>query len=165
MAVSSAARRLLRVLDLEEAWRRRELESAQGELAQLELAMVAAEERKRNGRHLIASGVQSEDLCERLAGIEEVAFGKEWEAVLKQRIHQSTLLIEQLRTALLQKRVERKQAETLIRAAEAKEAIELSRREQQSIDGWYLTRLPEDGSEKDREEQMFKPRSDFDSQF
>ena len=41
----------------------------------------------------------------------------------------------------LAKRVERRQAETLIEETEAREAIEADRRNQQSIDDWYLNRM------------------------
>jgi hypothetical protein len=143
MAVSNAVRQLLRIRDLEETLRRREVESVQGELAQLELALRVAGDRQRNGRNLIASGVQSEDLRDRMAGLEEVRAGKVCSVVLKQRIDESTLLVEELRAALLAKRVERKQAETLVKTTEAREADEADRRIQQSLDDWYLTHLPE----------------------
>jgi hypothetical protein len=155
MAVSKAVRRLLRVRELEETLHRRELESVQSELAQLELALRAAGERRLAGWHLVASGVQSEDLCDRLAGMGEVQAGSLFGAVVKQRIHQSTLVAEEMRTALLNKRVEHKQAEMLIKAAEAREAIETDRRTQQSLDDWYLTRIPGERPEKNGEEKEF----------
>jgi hypothetical protein len=160
MGVSTAMRRLLRVLDMEEALRRRELESAQGELTQLELALRASSERQRNGRRLIASAVHSDDLRDRLAGKEEVQAGERSGAIFEQRIHRSSLLVEDLRTALLDKRVERKQAEALIKAAEAGEAIEAERRMQQSLDDWYLTRIPAERSESEHAERVPKRRTD-----
>jgi hypothetical protein len=152
MSVSTAVRRLLLVRGLEETLQRRELQYAQGDLAALELALSAASERQRAGRRLIASAVHSEELCDRLVGMEEVQAGRCSGAVLKPRIHQSALVVEELRNALLDKRVERKQAEALIKAVEAREAIEADRRMQHSLDDWYLTRIPEERPEPDRDE-------------
>jgi flagellar biosynthesis chaperone FliJ len=156
MPVSAALQRLLRVLDQEEELQRRELESAQGEMAKLELAKRVAGERQQKGRRLIASGVQSNDLCDRLTGMEEMLAGRHCGSVLQQRIHQSTLVIDELRTALLNKRVERKQAETLIEAAQAREAAAADRRMQQSLDDWYLTRLAGERSKRVREVSRVK---------
>ena len=156
MPVSAALQRLLRVLEQEEELRRRELESAQGEIAQLERAKRAAGERQQNGRRLVASGVQCDDLCDRLTGMEEMLAGKLCGSVLQQRIHQSTLMVEDLRTALLSKRVERKQTERLIEAAQAREAAAANRRMQQSLDDWYLTRLPGERSKRVRKVSSVK---------
>ena len=45
------------------------------------------------------------------------------------------------------KRVERRQAETLIRESEAQEAIETDRRSQQALDNWYSFRQYREGAE------------------
>jgi hypothetical protein len=144
MPVSSALQRLLSILNQEELLRRRELEWAQGELAQLEHAMKAAGERQQNGRRLIACAVRSNDLCDRLAGMEEVQAGRDCGAVLQEHIHRSNFIVEDLRTALLSKQVERKQTETLIEASEAREAIEADRQMQKSLDDRYLSRFSDD---------------------
>jgi hypothetical protein len=56
-----------------------------------------------------------------------------------------------LRQEFLGKRVERRQAETLIRETEARDAIEAGRRGQQALDDWYRFRLhrAETGAEPD----------------
>src|SRR5580698_7324488 len=69
--VSRALRRLFRVLHLEEAQRRRTLESALSELHRLERALAAASEHDRQGRELIASSAHNGDLIDRLAGLEQ----------------------------------------------------------------------------------------------
>jgi len=140
MAVSKSVRRLLRVLQLEEDMRRRELESAQADLARLDLALIASCERVRDGRILFTSGVQHAELSDRLAGDAEVQAGKRRGAVLQQRIEQSRLLVGELRRAFLEKRVERKQAETLVKVGDAQAALEEGRKTQQSLDSWYLMR-------------------------
>jgi flagellar biosynthesis chaperone FliJ len=68
--------------------------------------------------------------------------------VIERRIESSTRAVDELRAAFLEKRVERRQAETLVEEAEARDAIESGRRTQQSLDNWYLTRVPEEKSRK-----------------
>jgi hypothetical protein len=154
MVVSKIVRRLLRVLDLEEELRRRELESAQAELALLDTALRTAGERERDGRLLFTAAVQSEDLRDRLAGQAEVLAGRRRGVVLQQFIKQSSRAEEELRAALLEKRVERKQAETLVQAAQARESLEEGRRTQQSLDCWYLMRPS--GDRSDAKHGVFK---------
>jgi pyruvate dehydrogenase complex dehydrogenase (E1) component len=140
MAVSESVRRLLHVLNLEEESRRRALESAQAELARLGTALRAAVEQEKDGRLLFASGVRGYELDERLAGQAEMHVGRQRREVLQQCIQQSMQVVEALRVAFLEKRVEKKQAETLVKAAEAKESLEESRRTERSLDSWYLMR-------------------------
>jgi flagellar biosynthesis chaperone FliJ len=140
MAVSKTLRRLLHVLDLEEESRRRDLESAQAELAQLDNGLRTSMEQEKDGRLLFASGVRSFELSDRLAGQAEVHAGRRRREVIQQCIQQSTQAVEGLRAAFLEKHVERKQAEVLVRATEARESLEGDRRTQQSLDSWYLMR-------------------------
>ena len=160
MAVSKSVRRLLRVLDLEEESRRRELESAQAEHARLNVALTGATRRERDGRLLFADGVQREHADDRWMGLKEVDAGRRCGAVLQQTIQQSMQAVEALRTALLEKRVERKQAETLVKAAEARESLEEDRRTQQSLDTWYLMRQPcgKDGEKSTESEESGHPK-------
>jgi len=149
--VSKSVRRLLRVLDLEEESRRRELESAQAEHVRLNVALTGATQRERDGRLLFADGVRREDPCDRWMGLQEEDAGRRSRTVLQQSIQQSMQAVETLRAALLQKRVERKQAETLVKAAEARESLEEDRRTQQGLDSWYLmsqTRCKDGGKDK-----------------
>ena len=153
MAVSKSVRRLLHVLDLEEESRRREFESAQAKLAGLNEALAAANQRERHGRLLFANGVQREELCDRCAGQEEVHAGRRTGAFLQQHIQQSMLDVDVLRVAFLKKRVERKQVQTVVIAAEAREALEETRRNQQSLDAWYLMRSTRDRPDQKPQEQ------------
>jgi hypothetical protein len=52
------------------------------------------------------------------------------------------------RQEFLSKRVERRQAETLIAETEAREAIVDGRRTQQSFDDWYSSRLYRDADKE-----------------
>jgi hypothetical protein len=152
MAVSRQVRRLLRVLDLEEEMRRRDLTSAQAELALFDTAMRTAAERERYGRLLFTAALHNEDLRDRLAGQAETHAGRHRRVILQQFIEQTSRVVEELREKLLEKRVERKQAETLVVAAEANESLDQRRRSQQSLDAWYLLRTTADRSDTKRDE-------------
>jgi len=146
MAVSRALRRLLRVRDLEEEQSRLALESALGELHRLEQALTAAFERERRGRRLVESGVQTGQLADRLAGFEETRSASSHALILQPRIRSKNEEVSERRQEFLLKRMERRQAETLIQETEAKEAVEAARRGQQSLDDWYSSRLYREGS-------------------
>ena len=153
MAVSRVLRRLLRVLDIEEEQRRMALESGLGELQRLEDALRATGERGRRGRLLVTSSAAKkelkdglheglhEGLIDRLAGLEETRAAMRCATALKPRIAEAERDVEELREEFLAQRVERRQAETLVEAAEARDAEEATRRGQQNLDDWYLNRF------------------------
>lgn len=141
MAVSRALRRLLRIRELEEEQGRLALESALGELHRLENALVATFERKRFGRSLVHASAQTGELTDRLAGFEETRSAVLHAAALGPRIDGMGVEVAGRRQEFLLKRVERRQAETLIAETEAQDAIEDGRRGQQSLDDWYSSRL------------------------
>lgn len=147
MAASRALRRLLRVRDLEEEQSRLALESALSELNQLEDALKATVERERRGRRLVESSARTGELPDRLAGIEEMHAADRLFAVLEPRIAAKEEEVTARRQEFLLKRVERRQAETLIRESEAQEAIETDRRSQQEVDNWYSFRQYREGAE------------------
>lgn len=141
MAVSRALRRLLRVLKIEEEQCRLALESAVGELRRLERAIAAASDQARSGRRLVTSSAHSGELHDRLAGLEETRSAKRRAVALESLIEEAESEIDARRRTFLAKRVECRQAETLIREAEARDALILGRRTQQGLDDWYLNRL------------------------
>jgi flagellar biosynthesis chaperone FliJ len=146
MAVSRALRRLLRIRELEEEQSRLALESALGELHRLEHALAATFERGRRGRNLVQSSIQTGQLTDRLAGFEETRSAGFHAAALEPRIDGMGVEVTDRRQEFLSKRVERRQAETLIAETEAQEAIEDGRRDQQALDDWYSSRLYRDGN-------------------
>ena len=141
MAVSRALRRLLRILEIEEEQSRLALESAQGELTRLERSLTVAKMRERGGRHLVVASASSGEMTDRLAGIAETEAAQRRATALKPRIADAQDDVSVLREAFLSKRVERRQAETLITGTEAKDAVVSGRRNQQSLDDWYLNRF------------------------
>ncbi|HEY1210953.1 MAG TPA: hypothetical protein VGE85_16420 [Terracidiphilus sp.] len=141
MAVSRALRRLLRIRNIQEEQSRLVLESALGELHRLEHSLAVTHERNRRGRSLIQTSAQSGQLTDRLAGLEETRSASHHAAALGPRIDGMGEEVADRRQEFLSKRVERRQAETLIQEAEAQEAIESGRRGQQALDVWYSSRL------------------------
>lgn len=141
MAVSRALRRLLRVLNLEEEQAKLALESALGELHRLERAVTVAGDQARAGRLLVSASAQSGELPDRLAGLEESRAAKRRAEALAPRIAAAHTEVESRRQAFFAKRIECRQAQTLISEAEARDALESGRRAQQSLDSWYLNSL------------------------
>ncbi len=141
MAVSHALRRLLRIRNLEEEHGRLALESALGELRNLENALAAAVERARRGRRLVGVSALSGELPDRLAGLEETRAAGRHAAALAPKIADAELDVVALRREFLLKRVERRQAETLIRETEEQDAAEAGRRGQQALDDWFGNKM------------------------
>lgn len=139
-------RQLLQLLQLEEEQRREALEAALGELRRLERARALAAERERRGRRLVVASAGSGDGTDRLAGLEETRAGARRCAALMPRIAAAEVEVEARREEFLAKRVERRQAETLVEETEAREARESERRGQQALDDWYLNRRRRDGA-------------------
>ena len=140
MAVSPALRRLLRVLELEEEQSHRALETAAGELRRLQKALAGVAERERSGRSMVAASARNGMLLDRLTGMEEMRLARRAQAALREGIAEMETAVASRRGEYLAKRVERRQAETLIREAEARDAAESGRRGQQRLDEWYLDR-------------------------
>ena len=140
MPVSRALRRLLRIRELQEEQSRAALESVMGELSRLEKAVVVAAGRDRQGRQLVSSSAQSSELPDRLAGLEESRAAMRQGKVLKESRDGVKQQVEILQQSFLTRQVERRQAETLIEAAEAMNAIEAERRGQQALDEWHRSR-------------------------
>lgn len=137
MTVSKALRRLLRIRDLEEEQSRAVLESAIGELHNLETARGAVAERARRGRGLVKASARNGELPDRLSGLEESCTAERHAVVLDHWIGEARTETTTLREKFLAKRVERLQVETLIQEAEAQDKIDTDRRSQQAADEWY----------------------------
>jgi hypothetical protein len=141
MTVSRAMRRLLRVRDIQEEQSRLALESATGELRRLEDAMQATVSQDRRGRMLVGSSAKSGELPDRLAGLEETRTAVRFRAAVAPRVTAAQFEVSALREEFLAKRVDRRQAETLIEESEARDAIDRGRRSQQALDDWHRFRL------------------------
>jgi len=140
MAPLRPLRRLFRVRELEEEQARLELELALSGVRRLEQALLAAAEEDCRGRRLVVESAGSGELPDRLAGLEESRAAGRWAAALKPRLEDRALEVDALRLEFLERRVERRQAGTLIEETEARDAIEAGRRSQKGLDDWHRTR-------------------------
>jgi hypothetical protein len=141
MPVSNALKRLLRIRDLEQEQHRLALESALSELRRLEAALGSASERERRGRGELAASVRAGEQQERHPALVESEIGNSHARVLAPRIVRVEAETARRRQAFLLKRLELRQAETLIRETEAADEVEELRKGQQRLDEWYLSRV------------------------
>lgn len=151
MTVSRAMRRLLQVLEIQEEECRAAMASARAELQRLERALTRNVERERGGRRLIAASAATGEIMDRIAGIEESHLAKRVATALAPRIAESESTLNLRQQAFLGKRVERRQAETLIEEAEALESVEAGRRTQRDLDDWFLSRRAPSGEARSDE--------------
>jgi hypothetical protein len=154
MPVSSALKRLLRIRDLEQEQHQRALESALAELRQLEKALEQAAARQRSGRTDFTASVLDQNLnldpnpdqrsyrkpLEQQSALVETTIGKRHALALAPRLSRAAAQAALRRQEFLLKRMERRQAETLIEETEAADALEATRKGQKSLDDWYLAR-------------------------
>ena len=140
MAVSKALLRLLRVRGIEEERRRMALETASQKLRNLEEARNAALARDRQGRELMRTSVGSGELADRISGLVETEGGRKLVHVLAPRIKASEADQVRSEQEFLEKRTERRQAETLVEERQALDVVEADRRSQGALDDWYGSR-------------------------
>ena len=152
MPVSSALKRLLRIRDLEQEQHQRALESALTELRQLETALEQAASRQRDGRSDFTASVLDQNVdqnpeqktyrkpLEQQSALVETTIGNRHALALAPRLSRAAAQAALRRQEFLLKRMERRQAETLIEETEAADALEATRKGQKSLDDWYLAR-------------------------
>jgi hypothetical protein len=141
MAVSHALRRLLQIRGLQEEQSRLALESALGEMNRVQRALEETGERDRRGRRLVETSARTGQLLDRIAGLEEGRTASRQAMALAPQVEALEEKVAVEREAFLAKRVERRQAETLIGETEKQDAREAGRRGQQALDEWYRSRL------------------------
>jgi hypothetical protein len=141
VTVSRGLRRLLQLRELEEEQSRVALESALSEFHRLERALEATTERSRRGRQLVQQSVHTGELPDRIAGLEEGRTAVRQALVLEVAIIESRQSADTLRVHHQAARIDRRQVETLVREAEAAEALDADRRSQQSLDDRYGSRV------------------------
>lgn len=144
MPVSRSLIRLLRIRNLQERQSRVELESALAEVHRLEQALAAAKQRGQRGQRLVIASTHSAEvvdrMVDRIAGLTESHAAERHANALGPRIADAEQNAEELRQHFLERRVERRQAETLIAEQKASDAIDAQRRGQQTLDDWHGAR-------------------------
>ena len=141
MAVSKALKRLLRIRELEEEQQRLALEAATGTLRGWEQARDFALAQERVGHDLVRASVGSGEPSDRHVGLTESRNARKKASHLAMRVRAAETEMMRLRQSFLEKRTERRQAETLIEQEESQEALESGRRSQQTVDDWYGARM------------------------
>lgn len=147
MAKTSALERLFRVLTVEEEQAQLAVQSAVADLRLLESGLQRALEREHTGRQWLCSTAGG-DAVDRFAGLEEIASARRAAQAFRPRIAEQERRVDALREAYIAKRVERRQAETLIEAARKRAAEEAERRNQQMLDDLHLGRLTHSAQER-----------------
>ena len=140
MAVSRVLERLLRIRRLEEEQSRTALELALAELHRLERALAGTAEHDRQGRRMVAESAEAGESWKRFAGLAESRAAARNALRIAEQMESAAQQVDSLRSRFLAKRVERRQAETLVEEARARDAVDASRRAQQGTDDWYLNR-------------------------
>jgi hypothetical protein len=141
MPVSHAIRRLLQIRELQEEQSRLALETVLGELRQLESALRSTMERDRLGRILVVASVEADSLPDRVAGLVESSSASQHAGMLLARVEAAEREAAALQQDFLFKRVERRQAETLIEEIHVQDETRATRRGQQTLDDWHSARI------------------------
>ncbi len=138
MAASHGMRRLLRVLELEEEHYRAQMEAALADLRQLEEALMTAGEQERAGRRLVADSIATGEIADRVSGIEESRLAGKRSAALKPRIAGAEAVAVSRQQKFLEKRIDRRQVESVIEKAATEKTLDDGRRVQRALDDWFL---------------------------
>jgi len=159
MAKERSMKRLLRVLEIEEEQAEIALASAVADLRLLEQRADAAAQRIRSGRQLVVSSAFRGDASDRWAGQQESSSAMCHISFLRPLIAEAELAVTARRDQYFARRVDRRQAETLLNEAMAREAAEAGRTSQQGLDDWYLNRLHRRDAEKEQRKNDGKVES------
>lgn len=153
MAVSKALLRLLRLRGMEEDRRRLALEEGLLRLRSLEEARDAASAKDRQGRELMRTSAVSGQLADRVSALAETAAGCRQVQALAPLIAGSEAEGLRLRQEFAERRMQRRQAETLVDETLELDQAESERRSQQALDDWYGSRRFRElnGSKQDEE--------------
>jgi hypothetical protein len=145
VAVSRGLRRLYELRQIEELQKASLFELAVAELDQLKNALEVAHIRKGNGRALVERSVMTGETQDRLFGVEEIAAAVRISAVLESRLRSAAEKVQRIRNEFLNKRLEKRQAGTLLESALEREAGLAQRKMQLALDEWTRLRRREEG--------------------
>lgn len=132
--------RLLRIREIEEEQKRLQLDAALAKLESLEKTRDLAAGMERQGRTLIGSSVISGEVADRQTGLMEMEIARRRVRMLALRIASAQKESMERRRDFIDKRIERRQAESLVEQEDSREKLESGRRSQRSVDDWYGAR-------------------------
>jgi late competence protein required for DNA uptake (superfamily II DNA/RNA helicase) len=138
VSAKSTLRQLHRIRQSEEEQAQMNLQAALGELQKLKDARIASLARSRKGRVLINASAASGELSDWFAGLEEIRATSRLIEMLSARITVVESTIARLRVGFMAKRIERRQAETLLEKIDAQNAVRTGRRNQDALDIRHL---------------------------
>ena len=147
-------RRLLVIRKLQEEQCAIGLEAASEELRGLEKARIATLKRAQNGRRLVVASICSDKIHDRLAALEEIHAASHLAGILSARIAVAESKISRLREALMTKRIECRQVETVLEKRAAQDAIETARRSQYALDDWHRGRSKQKATARNTSPKM-----------
>jgi flagellar biosynthesis chaperone FliJ len=144
MAASKSLRRLRDIRRAEEEQNQATMELAVAELHRLETARMENRERVGRARVLVASSVLTGELLDRIAGLEEIRVADRKVKVLAAKVDAAKKQVQKKRQEFLDKRIERRQAEAVYDAMQARAAAEANRKGQLILDDWHRSRRNRD---------------------
>lgn len=140
MQVSPALKRLHSVRKLEEHQRQLEFTAAKADLDRLRSMLDRAHRRLRMARSLVSASIAGGALEDRLTAIEETVALDKLAKLLVEKINEADQRLAQVRAQFLSKRIERRQVETLLLAAQTEFDNDQRRKSQLSLDEWHRFR-------------------------
>jgi hypothetical protein len=93
---------------------------------------------------LVASSVLTGELLDRIAGLEEIRVADRKVKVLAAKVDAAKKQVQKKRQEFLDKRIERRQAEAVYDAMQARAAAEANRKGQLILDDWHRSRRNRD---------------------
>jgi hypothetical protein len=155
MAASKILRRLRDIRQAEEEQSHAAMESAIAKLERLVTALEETRTRVRRARLLIAASAQTGEFVDRIAGLEEIRLADLMAKTLAEKIHAAENSAEHKRQEFLDKRIERRQVETVYEAIQARDTEAVNRKSQLMLDDWFSQR------KRQTSEALTKPDSDI----
>jgi hypothetical protein len=137
VAASKSLRRVRDIRQAEEERNKIAMESAVAELQRLETALMEARKRIRRGRMLVAESIQTGEFLGRIAGLEEIRTADRMAKILTQKFVSVENNVQKRRQEFLEKRIERRQAETVYDALRARDTAGTKRKDQLALDDWH----------------------------
>jgi hypothetical protein len=137
MAASKILRRLRDIRQAEEEQSHAAMESAIAKLERLVTALEETRTRVRRARLLIAASAQTGEFVDRIAGLEEIRLADLLAKTLAAKIHSAESGAQRNKQEFLDKRIERRQVETVYEAMQARDVEEVNRKGQIALDDWY----------------------------
>ena len=137
MALAGSLDRLAHVRALEAEQSLATLEAAINEVRQLQYALALAQQQAKAGRELIHCSAQTGELVDRLAGIEELRKSRKAIATMEGDLVVVEATATEVREVYLARRMERQQAEALVKEARTQEERLMTRRSQQEVEDWH----------------------------